>query len=401
MMQNEPIKNKEMLKAKDIIFINSHPIQYFAPLYKYMNVHGVRTKCWYGSDESLGLSEDKEFGVKIQWDIPLLEGYESRFFKNYSWKPSHFSGFFGLMNMGMIWELFKIKKSVIVVHGWHYFIHFVVLVLGGLRGHTICIRCDVPLKQEELKTGMKQKFKYFFYKYFLFSRIDKFLYIGEQNRLFYKSYGIKDDRLLFCPYAVDNDRFKASSENLQPHRNEIKSKFGIGSSEKVIVFSGKYIDKKKPLDILAAFKKLDRKDCWLVMVGEGILRSAMEKYIQESNLSNVILTGFVNQSEIPEYYAIADVFVMCSKVGENWGLSVNEAMNFNTPVLLSDFTGSAEDLVIDGVNGFTFETGNTDQMKDYLERILYHDALTFEPDSLKIVDKYSFWNDTEQLKTLV
>ena len=84
---------------KDIIFINSHPIQYFAPLYKYMNAHGVKTKAWYCSDESIKGGLDVQFGVDVKWDIPLLEGYEYKFFKNQSWKPSHFNGFFGLINL--------------------------------------------------------------------------------------------------------------------------------------------------------------------------------------------------------------------------------------------------------------------------------------------------------------
>jgi len=390
-----------MKQTRDVIFINSHPIQYFAPLYKYMNEQGVKTKCWYCSDESLGVAEDKEFGVKIKWDVPLLDGYEAVFFKNYSWKPSHFSGFFGLMNLGMIVSLFRIKKSVIIVHGWHYFSHFLILLLGGLKGHTICVRCDIPLKQEKLKSGWKQKLKYFVYKHFLFSRISKFLYVGEQNRLFYKSYEIADKKLLFCPYAVDNDRFQASYEMLKPNRDNLRGSLGIGVSSKVIVFSGKYIEKKKPLDILKAFKELNRVDCWLVMVGEGRLRSDMENFINEFSLSNVILTGFVNQVQIAEYYMMADVFVMCSELGENWGLSVNEAMNFNTPILLSDLTGSAEDLVIAGANGFVFETGNTEQLKEYLEKILYNNTLTHEPSSLHIVDQYSFWNDTKHIQSLV
>ena len=105
---------------KDVIFINSHPIQYFAPMYKYMNEHAVNTKAWYCSDESIKGGLDKQFGVDVKWDIPLLEGYAYRFFKNYSWKPSHANGFFGLINLGIITQLFKIPKSVIIVHGWNY-----------------------------------------------------------------------------------------------------------------------------------------------------------------------------------------------------------------------------------------------------------------------------------------
>ncbi|RLJ73923.1 glycosyltransferase family 4 protein [Pedobacter alluvionis] len=386
---------------KDIIFINSHPIQYFAPMYKYMNDHGVKTKAWYESDESIKGGLDIEFGTRIKWDIPLLEGYEHKFFKNHSWKPSHKKGFFGLINLGLIKELFQIPKSIIVVHGWHYFTHFLVLLIGGLKGHEICIRCDIPLKQEKLKKGVKQKIKFFFYKYFLFPRINWFLYIGEQNRLFYKSYGIKDHKLLFCPYAVDNDRFVQSKLQIEKSGKSFKQKLQIPENDRVILFSGKYIDKKLPLDLINSFSLLNDAHTWLVMIGEGALRPAMEKRIAELELKNVVLTGFINQSEIVDYYSIGDVFVMCSALGENWGLSVNEAMNFNMPLIISDLTGCSEDLVVNGKNGYTFETRNINDLAAKLKLVIAEVNAGIKCHSLDIVENYSYASILVQLSKLI
>jgi glycosyltransferase involved in cell wall biosynthesis len=55
---------------------------------------------------------------------------------------------------------------------------------------------------------------------------------------------------------------------------------------------------------------------------------------------------------------VADVFVMCSGIGETWGLSTNEAMNFRLPLILSNTSGSSIDLVQNGKNGFVFKEGN-------------------------------------------
>lgn len=386
---------------KKIIFINSHPIQYFAPMYKYMNEQGVNTEAWYCSDESIKGGFDKEFGVKITWDIPLLNGYSYRFFKNYSWKPSISKGFFGLINLGLIKQLFNEPKAVIIVHGWNYFTHFMVLMLGKLKGHTICLRNDMPLSHEYYKKGWKQKVKKIGLKYFLFPRIDKFLYIGSQNKLFYKSYQIKEKRLVSCPYAVDNDRFKAEFKVIKPNISSIKTKLGIPESDKIIIFSGKYIDKKRPLDLLHAFKNLNSPNCWLIMVGEGELRTSMENYIEKHQLNQVILTGFVNQSKIAEYYAIGDLFVMCSSLGENWGLSVNEAMNFDLPLLLSDLTGCSSDLVKNGNNGYMFKTGDTDALSINLEKILLKNQLSWTSSSKTIIDNYDFDKIIENLRPLL
>jgi glycosyltransferase involved in cell wall biosynthesis len=375
---------------KEIIFINSHPIQYFAPLYKYLNEHGVKTKAWYESDESIKGGMDKQFGTEVKWDIPLLRGYEHEFFKNYSWKPSHFNGFFGLINLGIITRLFKIPKSVIIVHGWHYFSHLAVLLIGKALGHTICLRCEMPYNQEKLKTGWKQKVKNFTLKNLLFPRINYFLNIGTQNRLFYKSLGVSESKIIFCPYSVDNDRFRNELAGFSSKLKDIRSSLGIADEDKVILYSGKYMAKKKPLDLLNAYIKLNQPNCWLIMVGEGELRPELERLIQEHQLNKVILTGFVNQSKIAEYYAISNVFVMCSTIGETWGLSVNEAMNFDLPLVVSDQTGCAEDLVKDGVNGYLFKTGNVEDLTLKLNELLVQQKLSWATSSINIVDEYSY-----------
>lgn len=384
-----------------IIFVNSHPIQYFAPMYKYMNEQGVKTSCWYCSDDSIKGGFDQEFGVKITWDIPLLDGYEYRFFKNNSWKSSPENGFFGLINLSMLLSLAKAPKSLIVVHGWHYFTLFWVLVLGRLFGHTMCLRCDVPANQERLKTGWAQSIKRIGLRYLLFPRINYFLYVGSQNRLFYKNLGISDNQLIFCPYSVDNERFRKEYLALVGHTANLRQQLSIPVQAKVIIFSAKYIIKKRPLDILQAFAQLNNSDLWLIMVGEGELRSEMEQFISENQVKNVILTGFINQSRISEYYAIGDLFVMCSGAGENWGLSVNEAMNFNLPLILSDLSGCADDLVKPGSNGYVFKTGDIADLREKLKQALLDNKLTEVIPSTSIVKDYSYDTVTKSLDALV
>lgn len=386
---------------KNIIFINSHPIQYFAPLYKFMNQHGTKTEAWYCSDASVKGGLDKGFGVNVKWDIPLLSGYKNHFFKNYSWKKSHSAGFFGLINIGMMKLILKTPRSVIVVHGWNYFTHLFILMVGRLVGHTVCLRCEMPQNQELLKKGFKQRIKRFGLKYLLFPRVNYFLYIGSQNKLFYKSLGVKDSKLVFCPYAVDDERFRAEWLQMLPEKESIRQKLGIPAEDKVVLYSGKYIKKKRPLDVLNAYAKLEDKNCWLIMVGDGELRGEMEEFIYRKKLTRVILTGFVNQSRIPEYYAISDVFVMCSELGETWGLSVNEAMNFNLPVIVSDVTGCSHDLVENGINGYVFETGNVDELANRLKNVLLDKTLRWNITSQKKLENYSYSVINQNIKTIL
>jgi glycosyltransferase involved in cell wall biosynthesis len=369
---------------KNIIFVNTHPIQYFAPMYKFMNENGVSTSAWYCSDFSVKGGMDVEFGQKIKWDIPLLDGYEYHFFKNFS--STEKKGFWRFVNLGMLKKLYNSPNSLIILHGYNYFTHFSIIMLGKLFGHTICLRNDIPLSHELLKKGWKQKIKKVGLRYIVFPRINYFLFIGTQNRLYYESFKINKSQLIYCPYAVDNDRFRSLNYN----KNEIKVSLGLSSDDKVILFSAKYIEKKRPLDLIQAFHNLNLADCWLIMVGDGKLRELMEEYISLNKVDKVILTGFVNQQEIPKFYATADLFVMCSSNGEHWGLSANEAMNFDLPLVLSDLTGCADDLVMPNSNGYVFETGNVNELTSRIKDVLVDNKLTGAISSKELIDNFSY-----------
>jgi glycosyltransferase involved in cell wall biosynthesis len=393
-MKNSPRK---------IIFINSHPIQYFAPLYAYCNREGLKVEAWYCSDESIKGDKDVQFGKAVKWDIPLLEGYPHRFFKNISSKPSIHGGFFGLINPGIVKALFKEQKSVIIVTGWGYLSYVLVILFSKLAGHTLCLRCETPLKQEKLHSSFKLLLRKALLKQLMFPLINKFLVVGKQNADFCKYYGANENNLIFSPYSVDNCRFDRSFKELQGQKNQLRQSLGIPEEHLVILFSGKYIQKKRPLDLLKAFKLLNSSNVSLVMIGEGELRNEMEQFISENRLENVYLTGFVNQSVIANFYATGDVFVMCSEQGETWGLSMNEAMNFELPVVASDLVGSADDLVSPGVNGFTFPCGNVAQLHKILEKFCRDSFLAKKMgrESKTIISRYSYGVIKNNLQTLI
>jgi glycosyltransferase involved in cell wall biosynthesis len=328
-----------------IIVLNTHPIQYYAPLYKKMSEQGLDLEVWYCSDESLRGQTDPEFGVPVQWDVPLLQGYRSRFFKNYARRGSIFGGFFGLLNWGLLGHLWRAPRSLAVVTGWGFLIQVLFVLVAKLAGHRVALRCEAPLHHELRKQTGRLNLRRRFLKYGLFRWIDYFLYIGQQNRQLYQYYGVAEGRLFFAPYAVDNERFQALAAELRPQKSALKAALGLPSATQVILFVGKYVPKKRPLDLLAAYQRLGLPNTALVMVGEGELRGPMEQFVQTHGLTQVILTGFVNQSTIGQYYAMADVLVMSSEQGETWGLAANEAMNFGVPVILSDLVGCAADLV--------------------------------------------------------
>lgn len=368
-------RNSTVLPMRTLVFINSHPIQYAVPLYQQLareTGDRVALRVLYLSDETINGYVDRQFGARVRWDLPLLDGYAHRFVPNDSWKPSLYNGFFGLLNWGLIGELRRLPTgSLVVSHGWAYASNVLALWAAKAFGHTVGLRGETPLSHESAKAGVKKAVRRWFLNRLVFSQVDRFYYIGEQNRRFYKSFGISDDRLTFAPYAVDNDRFQQQHRAIGPDRDGIRAELGL-TGKTVLLVVGKLIAQKRPMDVLRAYTQLlrQRPDLALIYVGDGELRPAMEAFCDLHQLTDVYITGFINQGQMARYYTVADLFVMASGVGETWGLAVNEAQNFSLPVVVSDLTGCRDDLLEEGQNGFGFRSGDVADLARVLERFL-------------------------------
>lgn len=378
---------------RKIVFLNTHPIQYFAPMYQEMSAAGVFDfEVWYCTRHGLNAEVDKQFGKAVQWDIPILEGYPHRFLENHARNPSIYTRW-GILNLHIFREIFRLpKKSAVVVFGWNNFTYLAAVLACKLSGHAAFIRSENPFLKEKQRRGFISRLQRRLLQHVLFPMVERFLYIGDQNKKFYQRYGVADSKFIFSPYSVDNNRFSRQAEELSGQRQRIRAELGLPPDKKIILFTGKFIPVKRPLDLVEAFHRAGLTDALLVMVGDGELKNEINAKIAGYHLNeNVLLPGFVNQSEISRYYAVADVLVLCSE-SETWGLSVNEAMNFGLPVIVSDMVGCGENLVRDGENGFIFPTGDTGQLAEKLRWILQNDDWRERASyiSKKIVETYSY-----------
>jgi glycosyltransferase involved in cell wall biosynthesis len=75
----------------------------------------------------------------------------------------------------------------------------------------------------------------------------------------------------------------------------------------------------------------------------------------------VVFAGFRQVEELPFFYAGAGAFIHPA-LSEPWGLVINEAMASGLPILSSGNVGAAEALVQDGVNGFSFDPEDVDEL---------------------------------------
>jgi glycosyltransferase involved in cell wall biosynthesis len=374
---------------KKISYFISHPIQYQAPLLKYLheNLKDVDLEVVYFTKHTIG-GLDKQFGVNIIWDIPLLQGYKYVFLKNFSLRPAVSGSFFGLVNFGVINYLIKRKPESIILHGWSYFSNILVLVVAKLLRIKIILRAESPLSAEENKSKINH-----FIKKRILGLCDRFLFIGKENKSFYEFMGIQKSQMFYAPYCVDNDRFIDAKKNFQYSTNSIRSEFNIPDNNTLLLFCGKLIDKKRPLDIVKALNQINSKTTSILYVGTGKLKADIENYVRDNKMTNVHFSGFVNQTELYKFYLSSDIFILPSTYGETWGLVVNEAMLHSLPILVSNHVGCVPDLVKPGENGYSYECGNIDDLKGKIEQLSSLNKsklISMGAKSFEIIQNYSF-----------
>ncbi len=336
---------------KSLAIVATHPIQYYAPLYRALASSGkIELKVFYErfpTEEQQG----QGFGRPFKWDIDLRSGYES-------------AGETAGMN-----ELFKGIAShrwhAILVHGWHSQLYRKVIGQAWNAHAPLMVRGDSHLHTDRkrwlqwLKTPIYRN---------LLSKFSVCFAVGTWSAQYYRHYGVPDHRIVLSPHCVDNTRLQLQSVQLRTERSQLRDAWGIHQDEFVFAFVGKMISLKQISDLIMALAELreSRPELKLrgLLAGDGPLRSELEKLAARLNVPTTF-TSFLNQSEVAKAYVAADCLVLSSR-SETWGLVVNEALACGLPCIVSDKVGCGVDLIVPGVNGLIYPQSNVPRLAERL-----------------------------------
>jgi glycosyltransferase involved in cell wall biosynthesis len=349
--------------------VTSHPIQYQAPLFRELARRPeLELTVLFCDKAGLRPTRDPGFGKTVSWDIPLLDGYRHRFLRNWSPWPAPARAT-GLVNPGVFAAVRRGGYDAVLFHGYTHVTTWIGLASSFLAGIPVIMRTESNLLYP------RPWWKRFLKRLVLtplFRRVGAFVPIGAKNAEYYEHYGVPREKMFRSPYCVDNERFMREGRLTPEERRAMRVRLGLHADRAVFLFVGKLVPWKRPADALAAFDiaGLDGKAS-LLFVGEGTERPALEKCARERGLGSVAFTGFVNQRELPRYYAAADVMVLPSSL-EPWGLVVNEAMACGLKVLASDAVSAAYDLLVDPECGEVFPAGDRRKLAEAMRRAVNH-----------------------------
>lgn len=384
----------QQVTLKKLAIITTHPIQYYAPVFKLLHQRQqVDIKVYYTWGKDAANNFDPGFSKNIAWDIDLLSGYEFEWVTNSSRKPgSH--RFNGIINPHIIQRIDRFGADAILVIGWAYQSH--LKVMRHYDGKIpVYFRGDSTMLDK--KSGFKNVLKSLFLKW-VYQKVNYALYTGANNRAYFKNYGLKDEQLIYAPHAIDNGRFAISRGD---EAAALRKTLNVLATDILILFAGKFISKKDPLILIEAVKVIADSNLHLLLVGDGALKQQMT--IDAKNHPNIHFLDFQNQSAMPVVYQACDIFCLPSQgPGETWGLAINEAMACGKAIVASDKCGSAIDLVKPGVNGYIFKSEYLHDLIDSLELLCDKEKLTKYGDASKeIIKDFSFLHIAKPIENLI
>lgn len=174
------------------------------------------------------------------------------------------------------------------------------------------------------------------------------------------------------PMGVDTDLFS-------PYKkiNNFKHKLNIQGL--IILFVGGIIEAKGLRNLITAIPEIIdvNPSAKFIIVGEGNLKQEMIGLCKKLNIDdNVVFTGKVPNEELPEYYNLADLFILPS-YSEGFGLVYAEAMSCETLTIASPLP-QVKDIIKDNETGFFLEENTPEKIAEKINFIL-ENLNDFEP----------------------
>jgi glycosyltransferase involved in cell wall biosynthesis len=330
----------------------SHPTQYYSPWFQWLRSHtALEFRVFYLWDFGVAERHDRNFGTSIKWDVDLLSGYESEFVPNCAKNPGA-EHFFGFNNPGLARQLGSWRPDALLLFGYKWASHLRAVAWARLHGIPILFRGDSnllgrPSPPMHVRVALR----------LLFEQFASFLYVGSANRSYFEKFGVPARKLVFAPHSVNSALFDRENPAHLAEAGRLRAELGLSITATVVLFAGKLVSGKQPMELLRAFLNLRPADAALVFVGEGPEKEQLKSLAAGAGSATVRFLPFANQSEMPSRYALADIFVLPS-LGETWGLAVNEAMHMGVPCIVSDKVGCQLDLVTRRETGWVFESSD-------------------------------------------
>ncbi len=329
-----------------LIIQSAHPAPYHAPVFRriseLLSEQGHDCTVIYFSDFSLRNFYEPAFAITFAWDEPLLDGYRSIILQEDRKQSMNQFWHYKAKGFGEILE--KEKPTHFLFTNPYSIGAFKMAFMAKIRGVKNLLRTETS-DEAILRPFPKNLFRKICYQFF-YKLFDGGIAIGRNNLSHMLRHGFQKNQVTTAFYTVPDRTGVMSSVEKSLLRKQCRESLGLSPDKKLIMFCGKLHEKKNPdliLDAAELCSEEEKRRMAVLLVGSGELEAELKRKSEKLEFP-VYFAGFKNQKELPPYYLAADVFVLPSRrMGETWGLVVNEALNAGLPSIVSDAVGCGPD----------------------------------------------------------
>ncbi len=256
-------------------------------------------------------------------------------------------------------DLMRNPADLVVLPGYHKLEYWAMLLVCMALGRRRAVFCD-STEFDRPKTTWRE-----FAKRRFFSGCDGFFCYGIRSKQYLMKYGVDPAKIIY--------RYQAAALPHEYDAQEVLKRYEEASGARPpsiqhLLYVGRLSWEKGLNDLLEAFARAYGKlgTLRLDLVGAGPLEQSLRARVTELKLDNVVtFLGPRGLDEIARLFMRSTALVLPSH-SEPWGLVVNESLSYGCPVVVSNVCGCVPDLVLDGVTGYSFESGDVEALSNAL-----------------------------------
>jgi len=160
--------------------------------------------------------------------------------------------------------------------------------------------------------------------------------------------------------GIDTIKFSPNEQD----RNRVRKRLGVREGELLLMTSGTISKEKGHHLVVEALNILFKKNVKLklMIVGNGEYLTSISGLIDKFGLNdNIILTGFVPNELISNYYNAADIYLIPTFRAEGLPFALIEAMSISLPIIASK-AGGIPNVLENDKEGLLINPGDTDEI---------------------------------------
>lgn len=345
------------MEKQKVLIITNYPSPYRIPLFE--KIAKKVDLCVYftmvnDDDRDWELNFPYRFKYKILTHFNLkIEGKD---ILNYHFNPSIFK------------ELLNNNYDIVISGGYSSLTSKIALLICKLKKVPFILWSGSTLYE----TSRMRKLAMPAIKLFI-KNCDAFIVYGSRAKDYIKSFNIPEEKIFIAINVGDVSFFLEKNNILKGQKDRLLKENKI-KTKRNILFVGRLIPIKGLNYLIEAFKKLNSEfqDLGLLIIGTGPLKHQLLDISKKCK--DIHFIGFIQPPELPNYYKMADIFVLPSTY-EVFSIVTSEAMASGLPIVTTTNNGASEDIIINGVNGFTIEKNRSEEIYLALSKLFSDEKL--------------------------